>query len=136
MNNTIFVPMTSKQRKELIKAQQGELDAVLMYNALAEKAKLQKDKNAFRQLALEEGRHASVFHAYTNQSLKASKTKAILLPVLYALVGRKILYPVIAKFEYDAARNYEHLIPEFPDVASVRDDESRHGDILTSLLKD
>ena len=40
MNNTIFVPMTGKQRKELIKAQQGELDAVLMYNALAEKAKL------------------------------------------------------------------------------------------------
>ena len=127
--------MTNKQRKELIKAQQGELDAVLMYNALADKAKLQKDKNAFRQLALEEGRHASVFHNYTAQSLKASRVKAVLLPILYALVGRKILYPVIAKFEYDAAKNYEHLIPDFPEVASVRDDETRHGDILTSLLK-
>lgn len=128
--------MTNKPRKELLKAQQGELDAVLMYNALADKVKLQKDKNAFRQLAQEEGHHASVFHGYTAQPLKASKVKAVLLPILYALVGRKILYPVIAKFEYDAARNYEHLIQDFPEVASVRDDETRHGDILTSLLKD
>lgn len=127
--------MTNKQRKELLKAQQGELDAVLMYNALADKAKLQKDKNAFRQLALEEGRHASVFHHYTAQSLKASRMKAVLLPILYSLVGRRILYPVIAKFEYDAAKNYEHLIPDFPEVASVRNDETRHGDTLTSLLK-
>lgn len=127
--------MTSKQRKELLKAQQGELDAVLMYNALADKVKLQKDKNAFWQLALEEGRHATVFHAYTAQPLKASRVKAVLLPILYALVGRKFLYPVIARFEYDAAKNYEHLIPEFPEVASVRDDETRHGDILMSLLK-
>ena len=127
--------MTSKQRKELLKAQQGELDAVLMYNALADKAKLQKDKNAFRQLALEEGRHATVFHNYTAQPLKASRVKAVLLPILYSLVGRKILYPVIARFEYDAAKNYEHLIPEFPEVASVRDDETRHGDILKSLLR-
>ena len=127
--------MTRKQRKELLKAQQGELDAVLMYNALADKAKLQKDKNAFRQLALEEGRHATVFHSYTAQPLKASRVKAVLLPILYALVGRRILYPVIARFEYDAAKNYEHLIPEFPEVASVRDDETRHGDILKSLLR-
>lgn len=127
--------MTSKQRKELLKAQQGELDAALMYKALADKAMLQKDKNAFRQLALEEGHHASVFHSYTAQPLKASRVKAVLLPFLYSLVGRKILYPVIAKFEYDAAKNYEHLIQDFPEVASVRDDETRHGDILTSLIK-
>lgn len=37
--------------------------------------------------------------------------------------------------ELDAAKNYEHLIQDFPEVASVRDDETRHGDILTSLIK-
>jgi rubrerythrin len=47
--------ITKKDMKVLLKAQQGELDAVLMYNALAEAAKHQKDKDTFRQLAKEEG---------------------------------------------------------------------------------
>lgn len=127
--------MTDKQRKELLKAQQGEMDTVPMYNALADVARHERDKATFRQLAKEEGRHASVFHAYTKEVLQPSMLKARLLPLLYKIVGRKILYPVIAKFEYDAAKNYEHLIPDFPEVASVRDDETRHGDTLKSLLK-
>ena len=127
--------MTDKQRKELLKAQQGELDAVPMYGALAKVARHDADKAAFFQLAREEGRHAAVFHAYTQQVLKPSLLKARLLPLLYRIVGRRILYPVIAKFEYDAARGYEHLIPDFPEVASVRDDETHHGDIVKGLLK-
>ncbi len=31
---------------------------------------------------------------------------------------------------------YEHLIAEFPEVQSVKDDEKRHGDIVSSLLDD
>ncbi|MBR1575647.1 MAG: rubrerythrin [Bacteroidales bacterium] len=126
--------MTNRQRKELLKAQQGELDAVPMYNALADVAKHERDKETFRQLAKEEGRHASVFHAYTGEVLQPKMLKARLLPILYKIAGRKILYPVIAKFEYNAARGYEHLIPDFPEVASVRDDETRHGDTVKALL--
>lgn len=129
-----FAPMTNKQRKDLLKAQQGELDAVPMYNALAAVAKHERDKETFRQLAREEGHHAAVFHAYTHEVLKPSMLKARLLPILYKIVGRKILYPVIAKFEYDAAKGYEHLVPDFPEVASVRDDETRHGDTVKALL--
>lgn len=44
------------------------------------------------------------------------------------------MYPVIAKFEYDAAKKYQHLILDFPEVASVRDDETRHGDTVKALL--
>ena len=49
--------ISKKDMKILLKSQQGELDAVLMYNALAEVAKDQKDKDTFRQLAKEEGHH-------------------------------------------------------------------------------
>ena len=62
---------------ELLFAQQGELDAVLMYNKLAEKVKDAKDAATFKQLAAEEGRHASVFHAYTKKVLQPKKTKAV-----------------------------------------------------------
>ncbi len=118
----------------LLFAQQGELDAVLMYNKLAEKVKDPKDAAAFKQLAAEEGRHASVFHNYTQKVLKPKKTKAIAVPLLYSIVGRRILYPVIAKEEYAAAEKYKEIIGIFPDVESVMHDEKRHGDIVKGLL--
>ena len=120
---------------QLLFAQQGELDAVLMYNKLAEKVKDEKDAAAFKQLAAEEGRHASVFHAYTKKVLKPKKTKAVFVPMMYSLVGRKVLYPIIAKGEYDAAEKYKDLVPIFPEVESVMHDETRHGDIVSGLLK-
>ena len=128
--------MTQQQMKALLYAQQGELDAVAMYNALAKKAKDPKDAATFKQLAAEEGRHASVFHAYTTRVLKPNLTKAIALPILYTVLGRKRLYPINAKGEYDAAKKYEALVNDFEEVKSVQADEKRHGDMMLALLED
>ena len=103
--------MTQEQFNELLRSQQGELNAVLMYQRLAKVVKTDKEREAFLQLAREEGRHASVFHAYTKQALKPKKTMALIMPVLYYLLGKKRLYKMIAKGEYDA-----------------------HGDIVSGLL--
>ena len=105
-----------------------------MYQALAKMVKIEKERETFLQLAKEEGRHASVFHAYTKEALKPKKTMARIMPVLYYLLGKKRLYKIIAKGEYDAAIGYEHLIAEFPEVESVKNDEKRHGDIVSELL--
>ena len=126
--------MTEDQRKELLRSQQGELDAVLMYQRLAKVVKTEKEQDTFLLLAKEEGRHASVFHAYTKEVLKPQKTMARIMPLLYHLLGRKRLYRMIAKGEYDAAVGYEHLITDFPEVEKVRNDEKRHGDIVSALL--
>ena len=58
--------MTQEQLKELMRSQQGELNAVLMYQRLAKVVKSDKERDTFLQLAKEEGRHASVFHAYNH----------------------------------------------------------------------
>ena len=126
--------MTPKQYKELLCSQQGETNAVLMYKRLAQVVKTERERETFLQLAREEGRHASVFHAYTKQSLRPQKTMAVVLPLLYRLLGKKRLYRMIAKGEYDAAVGYEHLIADFPEVESVRNDEKRHGDLVSALL--
>ena len=127
--------MTDVQKKELIKSQQGELDAVLMYKAPAKAVKSPYDAETFNRLAAEEGGHAVIFKEYTGETLRPKKTLATLLPVLYGIIGKNRLYPIIAKFEYDAAKNYEHLISDFPKVESVKNDETRHGDTVNSLLK-
>ena len=127
--------MDQKERQTLLKAQQGELDAVLMYNALAKAVKEKSDAETFRRLAAEEGRHAAVFKNLTEQTLQPKKTLAILLPILYKLMGRKRLYPIIARFEYGAADTYAPVAERFPEVQSVKDDEKRHGETVKGLLQ-
>lgn len=121
-------------RNILLKSQQGELDAVLMYQALAEVVKDTKDADTFRKLAAEEGHHAAVFHGLTNENLKPKKTLAILMPILYKIIGKKRLYPLIAKGEYAAAENYAPVVEKFPVIESVRKDETRHGDTVAGLF--
>ena len=126
--------ITAEERKVLLKSQQGELDAVKMYNALAKVVKDSRDAETFRQLAAEEGRHAAVFKAMTNEVLKPKGVKAIVVPLLYRLIGKKKLYPIIARKEYDAEKKYEPVAVRFPEVESVKNDEQRHGDTVLGLL--
>ena len=125
---------SDNDRKILLKSQQGELDAVLMYQALANVVKDTKDADTFRKLAAEEGHHAAVFHGLTNENLKPKKTLAILMPILYKIIGKKRLYPLIAKGEYAAAENYAPVVEKFPVIESVKNDETRHGDTVAGLL--
>lgn len=124
------------EQKVFLKSQQGELNAVAMYNALARTVKDPEDAETFRQLAAEEGRHASVFKALSGEVLKPKYTKAILLPILYRVIGKKKLYPIIAKGEYDAVRKYRPVAARHPEVESVKNDEQRHGDTVLALLKE
>lgn len=126
--------ITKREMRALLKSQQGELDAVLMYNALAAAVKERRDAETFRRLAAEEGRHAAVFRAVTGRTLEPKRTKARLLPLLYRLLGRRRLYPLIARGEYAAVKNYRAMAGRYPGVSGVRDDEQRHGDAVMALL--
>ena len=128
------MPITAEERKVLLRSQQGELDAVKMYIALAKVVKDSKDAETFRQLAAEEGRHAAVFKAMTNQVLKPKNTKAIVIPLLYRIIGKKKLYPIIAGKEYEAEKKYASVAARFPEVEEIKSDERRHGDTVQALL--
>ncbi len=126
--------ISESDMKVLIKSQQGELDVVLMYKALADVVKDSKDAETFIELAAEEGHHAAVFHGLTKKNLKPKKTLSIFMPILYRIIGKKRLYPMIVKGEYNAAKNYEPIAERFPEIESVKDDERRHGDRVAELL--
>lgn len=128
--------ISKNDRKTLLKSQQGELDAVLMYNALADVVRDAEDAETFRVLAAEEGRHAAVFRGLTQQILTPGKTKAVLLPLLYRVIGKKRLYPLIAKGEYSAENTYAPVAEKYPEVQSVKEDEKRHGDTVLALLRE
>jgi len=119
--------------KALLYAQQGEVDALLMYNKLVEVVS-PADAVVFKQLAAEEGRHASVFHNYTKTVLKPKKAKSVLIPLLYKTIGREKTYKLISEGEYSAAEKYKTLVCTFADVSGVMADEARHGDMVKALL--
>ena len=131
----MYKTLTRKQMEECLTAQQGEIDAVYMYEKLAKKVKEEADKNAFIRVAGDEARHAEVFRKYTNKDLKPKKTKGIVVPLMYRLLGKKKVYPIIAKAEYDEAEKYKHLLADFPEVETVMKDEVHHGDAVKGLLK-
>ena len=121
--------------KTLIKAQQGEVDAVKMYERLAVKVSEPRDQEAFRRLASDEARHADVFSRYTGRDLKANPAKSIFVPMMYKILGREKAYNIIAKGEYDAADKYKKIIVDFPEVEKVMNDETIHGDAVKGLLE-
>ncbi len=126
--------LTKEQLAACLKAQQGEVDAVAMYERLAEQARDEADKKAFTRLASDEARHAAVFRKYTNRDLKPGLAKRIAVPAMVRILGRKRVYPVIARGEYQAADKYRGLIADFPEVEAVMNDETHHGDAVMGLL--
>lgn len=127
--------MNKKQKKILVKSQQGELDAVPMYLRLSAIAKDEALKNIFKQLAAEEGNHAAIFYKLTGEKLKPKMLKATVLPILQKIIGWKILLKIISKAEYSAYKTYEPVVEMFAEVDSVRNDEKRHGDILLEYVE-
>ena len=77
----------------------------------------------------------ALFKELTKQTLLPKRTMAILLPRLYKLMGKKRLYPLIAKGEYRAVKSYEPVAEKFSQVKSIKSDEQRHGDTVLALLK-
>ena len=126
--------ITMDQMDALVTAQQGEEDAVYMYEQLAEVVRDEADREAFLRLAGDEKRHSDVFRKYTCMDVKANPAKGILVPMMYRVLGKKKVYPIIAKGEYDAAEKYKHIIEDFPEVVEVMNDEVHHGDAVKGLL--
>lgn len=122
-------------RQTLLKAQQGELDAVLMYQMLADRYDSEQIKSTLKQLSAEEGKHASIFHKLTNEALKPNDRQGKLLVALSKIMPKKILFRLISIGEYRAAKIYTPVVSDYPEVKSVQADESRHADLMKSLAK-
>ena len=126
--------ITDREMRILLKSQKGELEGVMMYKALADVVDDPKDAEVFKQLAAEEGHHATVFRKITKKDVVPGKVTSFLLPRLYKLIGRERLYPIIANGEYAADKTYGPLAEIFTEVQEVKSDEKRHGDTIMGLL--
>lgn len=127
--------MTKEQKIKLLKSQQGELNAVLIYQRLAKITKHKEGKEIFSKIAADEGRHAAILRSYTNEVLKPKGTKANLVGFIYKLLGHNFVIGLLEKGELKSIDHYEPLKDEFPKIQQIIDDELRHAEMAKSLLK-
>ena len=127
--------MTDEQKKMLLKTQQGELDAVKLYQRLAEIVKHEKGKNLFLEVAVDEGKHAKLLKSYTNTALKPRGIKASVVVLLYRLIGHNFVMGLLQKGELKSINVYQGLVNDFPKIQEIIDDEARHAEIARSLLR-
>lgn len=126
--------MTEEQKLQLVKAQQGELNALLIYKRLAKITKHPKGNEVFSEIAADEGRHAAILRSYTNEVLKPKAGKAMLVGFLYKLLGHNFVISLLEKGEMKSIKSYGPLKGDFPKIQQIMDDELRHAEMAKSLL--
>ena len=129
--------MRTITEKDLLKAQQGEIDAVIVYKRLADR--IAKDNSEvydpLQKLAADEGRHASMLHKITGKVCRPKNTLANIVICMSYIIGKKRLLQFMAKTEHKALESYKPFVAQYPELESMRLDEGRHGDILEDIIK-
>ena len=119
--------------EKLIASQQTELDAVLLYQALAKEMKTEEEKELLLSMAADEGKHGAILKGITGAPLKPNPALANMAVKMYKIGGRKLLFPFMAKFEINSFFSYQKYFTEYPEIAKIASDEIRHGHILNDL---
>jgi rubrerythrin len=134
MKTETYIDIKDSERKQLIKSQQGELDAVILYRMLSDKMKDSKNKGIFLKIAADEGKHAGILRKYTGENLKPKNFKAVLVNCIYKVFGLKFTLKILAEGEFKAAKEYLKLVERFPNIKEILKDEETHGNLMKSIL--
>ena len=125
--------MKQEVKEQLLKYQQGEIDGVLVYQALAKLAPNEEMKNTLLELAADEGRHGAILRKYTNEILTPSDESAKMMEQMYKQYGNKI-FEKIAEAEDKGGEMYEPFVNDIPEAKSMIEDELKHARIARSFL--
>lgn len=125
--------ITNQQRNELLKFQQGELDAVIIYQKLAGAVKNPDHKETFRKIAADEGKHAAILRKYSGEHLTPKKIKAFIILMLYKIIGFNQLLGLLIKGEEQAAVKYASYLALFPLIHEIISDEDNHAKLMSKM---
>lgn len=124
----------SKNAKKLTVFQQEELNAVIMYKALANKMKNENDRDILLKMATCEGKHASMLKKLTGKTLKTQGVLKYIVLCGYHTIGKKALFRIMAKTERTAYKLYEPFFENFPSTVEIAKDELDHADTLLKMI--
>lgn len=126
--------MSLSEKKQLLKAQQGELDAVILYRKLSESIKEGQYRGLLLKIAAEEGKHAGILRNYTGVTLAPNGVKAIVVSMLYNILRLKLTMKILSKGEIKAAEKYKLLAQKFTKINEIIKDEMAHEELLKAIV--
>lgn len=126
--------MTLEQKRKLLNAQQGELDAVILYSRLAQIVRDSDMKDQLLKVAADEGKHAAILREYTEEILKPKSIKAKIVIIMYKLLGHNFTLNMLANGEIKSIEKYNELTEDFPNIHKIIKDEKKHAQISRSFM--
>lgn len=122
--------MKNQTGKSLRIFQQNELNAIIMYRALAECAECEAESALLLSIAADEGKHAGILRQYTNQILRPKNTMKNMILFSMRTMHKKALFLLLSRSEKTAAKLYEPFFSRYPRTKEIAADELRHGALL------
>ncbi|MEG1615603.1 MAG: ferritin family protein [Bacteroidales bacterium] len=126
--------MREDVKKELLKAQQSELETVVIYKYLAAVAKDEEMKAVFQKMATEEGRHAGILRKYTGETLQRKDKPRFMFRLMTKVLGIRYTMKMMVMTEMKTAEAYAPMAASVPLMKDVVNDEKRHRKHLQRFI--
>ena len=114
--------------------QQNELTESVIYEKIAAFAKGDENKATLLRLAKEEKAHYEIWKKYTGIEMKPEKGKILKYTLIARILGFTFAVKLMERGEEHAQEEYELLVNEVAESASIRQQEEEHENALLSML--
>ncbi|MBU1974383.1 MAG: VIT1/CCC1 transporter family protein [Nanoarchaeota archaeon] len=122
--------------KIVLKAQQSEITEYHIYLNLAKKIKDKHNRKILLRVAQDELKHYNFWKSVTKQELRPGQGMMYWYLFLATIFGLSFTLKLMEKGEDFSQRNYEKLMPHFPQVKQIQHDEHMHEEHILSLLNE
>lgn len=135
-NKTEIKSLPPLVRKQIILAQRNELTEYHLYNKLARKSRLQKNKELLGRIANDEHRHYKTWERYTGREVGANKWNIVKYYWIARIFGLTFGLKLMERNEERAQINYREIGKEIPEALKISNEENEHEKELLSLIEE
>ena len=128
--------MDAKIRKIILKAQQSEMNEHHVYYHLAKRVEDKHNRDIILRIAKEEMEHYKYWKKITKKELKPSHFMVYWYVFLSIIFGLSFALKLMEKKESFSQKNYNKLLPYYPKVKEMQDNEHIHEKHILSLLNE
>jgi vacuolar iron transporter family protein len=123
-------------KKTLLQFQQSERTEALVYDRLANMAKLPHNREVLQKIANEERGHAKIWEQIAGKYVGPNKLRVWKWVTITRIFGLTFGARFMERGEEQAQKTYKKIIPQFPEAERIMKDEEQHEQALIELLNE
>jgi len=126
--------ITAAALKIIKKMQQNEMTESVIYEKIAAFAKGEENRQTLLRLSAEEKAHCNIWKKYTGIEMKPERGKVFKYTMIARILGFTFAVKLMERGEENAQDEYELLLQEVEESASIRQQEKEHEEALLAML--